>query len=119
MEQRNTVSVANVNYNTYCSFKLNIFVVSMGGTAGLFMGASLLSFVEVLYYFFPKALWDIYISRRNAKKIMIIFCPLVYERISHYQLHAMTMFNCLITTINSHETHPFLKIQHDNSSLHR
>ncbi|GLV38485.1 pickpocket 13 [Carabus blaptoides fortunei] len=57
-------------------FKRNVvhgkldLVVSMGGTAGLFMGASLLSFVEVLYYFFPKALWDTYITRRNAKQIV-------------------------------------------------
>jgi amiloride-sensitive sodium channel len=28
-----------------------LFAVSMGGAAGLFVGASLLSFIELIYYF--------------------------------------------------------------------
>lgn len=43
---------------------MNMFSVSMGGTAALFMGASLLSFVEILYYFIPRAMWDTYLSRK-------------------------------------------------------
>lgn len=36
----------------YCSFNalISSFLVSIGGTTGLFVGASLLSFVEIIYY---------------------------------------------------------------------
>lgn len=34
-------------------------VVSIGGTAGLFVGASLLSFVEIFYYFIVRSYYRI------------------------------------------------------------
>lgn len=37
----------------------------MGGTAGLFVGASLLSFVEVFYYFFVRPLYRIREERED------------------------------------------------------
>lgn len=39
-------------------------VVSMGGTAGLFVGASLLSFVEIFYYFIVRPCYH----KRNTQK---------------------------------------------------
>jgi amiloride-sensitive sodium channel len=39
-------------YFTHLQITLYMFfAVSMGGAAGLFVGASLLSFVEIIYYF--------------------------------------------------------------------
>ncbi|KAK9746739.1 Amiloride-sensitive sodium channel [Popillia japonica] len=52
-------------------FKRNVIkgkldlVVSMGGTAGLFIGASILSFVEILYYFFIRPFNDYLIRRKQ------------------------------------------------------
>lgn len=36
-----------------------IVSVSIGGTAGLFVGASLLSFVEIFYYFIVRPLYGL------------------------------------------------------------
>lgn len=40
-------------------------VVSIGGTAGLFVGASLLSFVEIFYYFVVRPCYRIRKEQRN------------------------------------------------------
>lgn len=37
----------------------------MGGTAGLFLGASLLSFVEIFYYFFVRLSTDVLRRRKR------------------------------------------------------
>lgn len=42
------VVLFKLNANIY---NCDIFLVSMGGTIGLFLGASLLSIVELIYYF--------------------------------------------------------------------
>lgn len=39
----------------------------MGGTTGLFVGASLLSFVEILYYFIVRPYGTVYLARKNAE----------------------------------------------------
>lgn len=44
-------------------------VVSMGGTTALFLGASILSFVEIFYYFFVRAAYNFVKSRKkNVRK---------------------------------------------------
>lgn len=42
-----------------------LFVVSMGGAAGLFIGASLLSFVEIIYYFTIRPYGTVYMQNRK------------------------------------------------------
>ncbi|XP_068633532.1 sodium channel protein Nach [Battus philenor] len=55
-------------------FKRNVvrsrldLVVSVGGTTGLFVGASLLSFVELIFYFTARFVGNIWIVRRKTKK---------------------------------------------------
>lgn len=44
---------SNLDYNW-----ANLISVSMGGATGLFLGASILSFVEIIYYFFVRPLSD-------------------------------------------------------------
>ncbi|KAJ0176656.1 hypothetical protein K1T71_007835 [Dendrolimus kikuchii] len=52
-------------------FKRNVvrsrldLVVSVGGTAGLFVGASLLSFVELIFYFTVRFISNLYMAKRN------------------------------------------------------
>ncbi|EFA08448.1 sodium channel protein Nach [Tribolium castaneum] len=43
-------------------------VVSMGGSTALFLGASILSFVEVLYYFFVRPVSDSLITKQKMKE---------------------------------------------------
>ncbi|KAI4454863.1 amiloride-sensitive sodium channel-related [Holotrichia oblita] len=62
-------------------FKRNVIkgkldlVVSMGGTAGLFIGASILSFVEILYYFIIRPINDYFIGRQqngNEDRVILV-----------------------------------------------
>lgn len=43
-------------------------VVSMGGTAGLFVGASLLSFVEIFYYFIVRPCYRLRSKETSTKQ---------------------------------------------------
>ncbi|XP_049958176.1 sodium channel protein Nach-like [Schistocerca serialis cubense] len=43
-------------------------VVSMGGATGLFVGASLLSFAEIIYYFTARAYASVMLKRRSKKE---------------------------------------------------
>lgn len=43
--------------------------VSMGGTTGLFVGASLLSFIELIYYLLVRPYGTMYLARRNERAI--------------------------------------------------
>lgn len=43
-------------------------VVSMGGTTALFLGASILSFVEIFYYFFIRATYNFIVDTRNKRR---------------------------------------------------
>lgn len=66
-----TIGLANLPTERY---KRNVIrgkldlVVSMGGTAGLFVGASLLSFVEIFYYFIVRPCSRIRNKRKPLKK---------------------------------------------------
>lgn len=42
---------------------MNYILVSTGGTGGLFLGASILSFVELIYIIFLRPFCDIYIQQ--------------------------------------------------------
>lgn len=44
-----------------------LVLVSLGGTAGLFIGASILSFVEIIFYFIIRPLDDYLIQRKLLK----------------------------------------------------
>lgn len=43
------------------------FLVSMGGSTGLFVGASLLSFIEIIYYFIIRPYGTMYMERQQNK----------------------------------------------------
>lgn len=47
------------------------FSVSVGGTTGLFVGASLLSFVELFFFFTVRFVNNILMNRRETKKIAL------------------------------------------------
>ncbi|XP_053679171.1 pickpocket protein 28-like [Anopheles nili] len=56
-------------------FGLNDFIANCGGILGLFMGVSLLSIVEILYYFTIKPLVEHFLRwrrRRNASKTTLV-----------------------------------------------
>lgn len=53
---------------TTLNFKHRYCLVSIGGSAGLFVGASMLSFVEIVYYFTIRALWNKVIKKRELEK---------------------------------------------------
>ncbi|CAG4956011.1 unnamed protein product [Colias eurytheme] len=59
-------------------FKRNVvrsrldLVVSVGGTAGLFVGASLLSFVELIFFFTVRLFDNIYLKKRNRNNIVLL-----------------------------------------------
>lgn len=50
---------------------MKIFSVSFGGIAGLFLGFSLLSGVEVLYYFTVRACCMVYRDKKELKRIKL------------------------------------------------
>lgn len=41
-----------------------LLIVSIGGSAGLFVGASMLSFVELFYFFTIRAIWNAKVRKR-------------------------------------------------------
>ena len=43
------------------------FIVSTGGTTGLFVGASLLSFVELIYYLTIRVYGSLYMEKKKKK----------------------------------------------------
>lgn len=57
-----TMFIKNI-YNVIIDCNISL-PVSMGGTGGLFLGASILSFVELLYILLLRPFCDVY-SRRN------------------------------------------------------
>lgn len=46
-----------------------VFVVSMGGSTALFLGASILSFVELFYYFFVRPVSNSITNKQKMKEI--------------------------------------------------
>lgn len=45
------------------------FIVSTGGTTGLFVGASLLSFVELIYYLTIRVYGTLYMQKKRGKNL--------------------------------------------------
>ncbi|XP_060803388.1 sodium channel protein Nach-like [Amyelois transitella] len=76
-------------------------VVSVGGTTGLFVGASILSFVELIFYFSVRFVNNIWLDRRNyvkkRKKVKIILSDRVND-------NAINVMN------NSQKVGPLVKI---------
>ncbi|XP_031766293.2 sodium channel protein Nach [Galleria mellonella] len=59
-------------------FKRNVvrsrldLVVSVGGTTGLFVGASLISFIELIFYFTVRFISNILMDKRNQKRNVVL-----------------------------------------------
>lgn len=45
-----------------------VFLVSMGGSTALFLGASILSFVEIVYYFFVRPVSNSVLAKKTKKE---------------------------------------------------
>jgi hypothetical protein len=63
--EQNSVGLIVRNKNLFIHFLL----VNLGGTAGLLVGGSLLSLVEMLYYFLVRPVWEAVRSRRPHSHI--------------------------------------------------
>lgn len=48
------------------------FLVSVGGTTGLFVGASLLSFVELFFFFTVRFISNILMERKKTENVVVV-----------------------------------------------
>jgi Amiloride-sensitive sodium channel len=73
----------------YAVFDSMDFLASCGGFSGLFMGFSILSFIEIFYYFI---LWIIILNRQKANEVEPIEVFLVSAR-SQYSSDRQSLSN--------------------------
>ncbi|XP_049547151.1 pickpocket protein 28-like [Anopheles darlingi] len=68
-------------------FGINDFIANCGGLLGLFMGVSLLSILELVYYFTLKPLVNCFLTRRDQKRKIAIVKPQNGQTVLTNSLH--------------------------------